>query len=286
MKYLRLMRVHHYLKNVLVFAALACSGELFNWGKLLIVLVGFVSFCALSSVIYIVNDIQDREKDAMHPTKCKRPIASGVVSVRQAWVLAGVLLVIAVICNGMVFNFAAAVFAGLYFVLNLLYSFKLKNIPLLDVSILVSGFLIRVVYGALIASITVSNWLYLTIIAVSFYLALGKRRNELKRQQGGSTRAVLKFYSPEFLDKNMYMCLALANVFYALWSMSEETLIRYNSRLLVLTSPLVLLITMKYSMNVEGDSEGDPVDVLLHDKVLLLLCIAYLAMMFTILYIL
>lgn len=84
MKYLRLMRVHHYLKNVLVFAALACSGELFNWGKLLIVLVGFVSFCALSSVIYIVNDIQDREKDAMHPTKCKRPIASGVVSVRQA----------------------------------------------------------------------------------------------------------------------------------------------------------------------------------------------------------
>lgn len=286
MKYLKLMRIHHYLKNGLIFAALACSGQLFNWGKLLAVLIGFVSFCALSSVVYIINDIQDKEKDAQHPTKCKRPIASGAVSVKQAWILSGVLLFIAAACNVVIFQPAATGFAVLYFLLNLLYSFKLKNVPLLDVSILVSGFLIRVIYGALVANIIVSDWLYLTVIAVAFYCALGKRRNELKRVQNGSTRAVLKAYSPEFLDKNMYMCLTLANVFYALWSMSETTALHYNSQYLVLTTPLVLLITMKYSMNLESDSDGDPVDVLLHDKVLLLLCAAYLATMFVILYIL
>ena len=286
MKYLNLMRVHHYIKNGLIFAALACSGMFFDWSRLLTVTIGFISFCALSSVVYIINDIQDKDKDAKHPTKCKRPIASGAVSIGQARVLAGILLVVAVVCNCFVFKPIAAVLAGAYLLMNLLYSFKLKNVPLIDVCILVSGFLIRVVYGAVIADINVSNWLYLTVIAISFYLALGKRRNELNRVQNGSTRAVLKAYSREFLDKNMYMCLSLANVFYALWSVSESTAVHYNNRYLIFTVPLVLLITMKYSMNIEGDSEGDPVDVLLHDKVLLFLCVAYFSIMFVILYIL
>ena len=93
--YLKLMRVHHYIKNFLVFAALACSGQLFNFDKLTAGIVAFIAFCMVSSVVYIINDIRDVEKDRKHPTKCKRPIAAGTVSVKSAWGLAIVLLLIA-----------------------------------------------------------------------------------------------------------------------------------------------------------------------------------------------
>lgn len=172
----------------------------------------------------------------------------------------------------------------LYLVLNIGYSCGLKNIPLIDVIILVSGFIIRVVYGALITDIVVSNWLYLTVITIAFYFSFGKRRNELKRFNDGETRSVLKYYTIPFLDKNMYMCLGLANVFYALWSMDEKTISHYNNNFLVLTVPIVLLISMKYSMDIEGESDGDPVEVLLHDRILIILCLIYLSVIFTILY--
>ena len=282
--YAKLMRIHHYIKNLLVFAALAFSGQFFVWDKLFSAFMGFAAFCLVSSAVYIINDIRDREKDRNHPTKCKRPIASGDVPVKNAGILAIFLLVAAIACNFVVFQILSSLLLLLYFAINLAYSFGLKNIPLLDITILVAGFLIRVIYGAVVTDIAISNWLYLTVIAVAFYFALGKRRNEL-RKVGSETRKVLKSYPVNFLDKNMYMCLALANVFYALWSMSESTIAFYHNRYLVFTVPIVLLITMKYSMNVERESDGDPVEVLLHDKILLGLCIAYLAVMFFILYI-
>ena len=282
--YLKLMRVHHYIKNGLVFAALACSGQLFNLEKLASCIAAFVAFCMVSSVVYIVNDIRDQEKDRKHPTKRNRPIAAGTVSVKSACGLAIVLLSIAIICNALTFNVTSTLLLVLYLVLNLAYSFGLKNVPIVDISILVAGFLIRILYGALVTEITISNWLYLTVLALSFYFALGKRRNELKNIGDGETRQVLKIYPISFLDKNMSMCLTLANVFYALWSMDEKTQSFYNNDYLIFTVPIVLLITMKYSMNIEGESDGDPVEVLLHDKILLALCALYLAIMVMILY--
>ena len=282
--YIKLMRVHHYIKNFLVFAALICSGQLFQFDKLFSGLTGFLAFCMVSSVVYIINDIRDRDKDRKHPTKCKRPIAAGTVSVKGACILAAVLLAIAIVCNCITFHIVSTSLLALYLVLNLAYSFGLKNIPIVDITILVSGFLIRILYGAVITQITISNWLYLTVIAISFYFALGKRRNELKHISSGETRQVLKAYPVSFLDKSMSMCLTLANTFYALWSMDEKTIATYNSNYLIFTVPIVLLITMKYSMAVEGESDGDPVEVLLHDKILLTLCVLYVAVMFMILY--
>lgn len=282
--YLKLMRVHHYIKNGLVFAALACSGQLFVWDKLSAGILGFAAFCMISSVVYIINDIRDVEKDRNHPTKCKRPIAAGNISVKSAWILAAVLFTVAVMCNALTFDISATTLLALYLILNLAYSFGLKNIPIVDVTILVAGFLIRILYGALITEITISNWLYLTVIAVAFYFALGKRRNELKHLGDSETRQVLKSYPINFLDKNMGMCLTLANVFYALWSMDEKTMSFYNNDYLIFTVPIVLLITMKYSLDIEGESDGDPVEILLHDKVLLALCVIYLAIMLMILY--
>lgn len=283
-QYLKLIRVRHYIKNMLVFAALACSGSFFDLQKLFAGMMGFLAFCLISSVVYIINDIRDREKDRRHPTKCKRPIAAGTISVKNAAVLAAVFLVTAVICNCVVFHPGSSILLAVYLILNIAYSCGLKNVPLLDITILVAGFLIRIMYGAVVTEITVSNWLYLTVLAVAFYFALGKRRNELRNNSSGETREVLKAYPINFLDRNMYMALTLANVFYALWSTDEKTIASYNSNHLVYTVPLVLLITMKYSLNIEGESDGDPVEVLLKDKVLMAMCVLYLLIMFVILY--
>lgn len=282
--YLKLMRVHHYIKNGLVVVALACSGQLFVWDKLSAGILGFVAFSMISSVVYIINDICDMEKDRKHPTKCKRPLAVGAISIRSAWGLVAVLSAVAAVCNALTFDGSATILLIMYLLLNLAYSFGLKNIAIVDVTILVTGFLIRILYGALVTKITISNWLYLTVIAVAFYFALGKRRNELKHLGDSETRQVLKSYSINFLDKNMGMCLTLANVFYALWSMDEKTISFYDNNYLIFTVPIVLLITMKYSLDIEGESDGDPVEVLLRDKVLLVLCVIYLAIMFMILY--
>jgi len=281
--YIKLMRPHHYIKNILVFAALACSGQLFDLSKLIPGCLGFAAFCLVSSVVYIINDIRDVEKDRNHPTKCRRPIAAGTVSVKNAWILAAVLALMAMLCNGLVFHGWASGLLALYLALNLAYSFGLKNIPIVDITILVAGFLIRILYGAFVTEIVISNWLYLTVIALAFYFSLGKRRNELKQHGDSQTRKVLKAYPMDFLDKSMNMCLTLAIVFYSLWSMADSTIAAYG-QYLVFTVPIVLLIVMKYSLNIEGESDGDPVEVLIHDKVLLALCLAYFCAMFSILY--
>lgn len=283
-QYLKCMRIRHYIKNFLIFVALACSGQLFSSEKLFSGIIGFVAFCMVSSVIYIINDIQDREKDSNHPTKCKRPIAAGKVSVKEAWLLAIILLLIAIICNGLIFHITSTLLLALFLVLNLAYSFGLKNIPIVDVTILVAGFLIRILYGSFITEIAVSNWLYLTVITMAFYFALGKRRNELKKISDGTTRQVLKAYPINFLDRNMGMYLTAANVFYALWSMEEKNMSFYHYEYLIFTVPIVFIITMKYSLDIERESDGDPVEVLLHDRVLLVLCVLYLGVMFMILY--
>lgn len=280
--FLRLMRVRHYVKNLLVFAALGCSGLLFQPDRLAAALAGFAAFCMVSSAVYIVNDLRDREKDRLHPVKRNRPIASGEVSPGSAGVLAGILLLMATFFCYLTDHLWSGVLLALYFALNVAYSFGLKDRPLVDVVILSSGFLIRVAYGAMVVEVELSSWLYLVVTTMALYLSLGKRRNELM-QTRGEARKVLRYYSLSFLDKNMYMCLALTNTFYALWCMDGVTSSRYGVSPMF-TVPVVLLITMRYSMDVESDSDGDPVEVLLHDWPLLMLCGAYLAAMIAILY--
>lgn len=280
--YIKLFRLHHYVKNLLIFCALVCSGQFFEAERFLCGLWGFCAFCAVSSAVYILNDIRDVEQDRLHPTKRMRPIASGAVPVRTAWYLAGVLLLVGIGFNMLVLQPLASALLLAYVLLNLGYSMGLKQIPILDLSVLVSGFLIRMAYGAQITDIVISNWLYLTVVALAFYFALGKRRNELLRQNT-STRHVLKYYPVNFLNSSMTMCLTLVLAFYALWSMDENTVQSYGTDL-VMTLPIVMLIILKYSLQVEGNSDGDPVEVLLHDKVLMALCLVYFAVMFFILY--
>ena len=127
----------------------------------------------------------------------------------------------------------------------------------------------------MLVEVEISNWLYLTVMSMAFYLALGKRRNELIKTT--ETRDVLKLYTKDFLDKNMYVCLGLTIAFYALWATDITTINNVGSNLLAFTVPLVIIICMKYSLNLEQGKSGDPVEVLVKDKLLMILVAIYMS---------
>ena len=159
MKYLKLMRVKHYLKNVLVALPVIFAGVALHPVNIFKTLIAFITFSLTSSIIYIINDIRDVEKDRKHPVKKKRPIASGEVSIKAAVILA-ILLFVATIAilyfSNLLFNYGVLVLL-VYFVLNLGYSFGLKDIPLVDITILASGFVLRALYGGLLLNIDLSK---------------------------------------------------------------------------------------------------------------------------------
>lgn len=276
----KLLRVKHYIKSFLILLPIFFGQQIFHIKTLLCALGGVVAFSLISSSIYILNDIKDVEKDRLHPKKRNRPIASGAIEVKTAYLIACACFLVSVVGSIVLTDIKSTLWLLLYFILNLLYSVKLKNVPLIDVAILTSGFVIRVIYGASLSHTQLSSWMYLTVMSAAFYMGLGKRRNECERQGSnhGKTRSVLRYYTYSFLDKNMYVCLALTDVFYSLWA------INYENSYMLLTIPVVILILMKYSLNIEGNSDGDPVEVILQDKVLIFLVFLYAAIVFPCVY--
>ncbi|MGN1235158.1 MAG: decaprenyl-phosphate phosphoribosyltransferase [Christensenellaceae bacterium] len=283
--FLSLIRVKHYLKNVLVFVPLVFALELTNVELLLKAVVGFVAFSLGASVVYIVNDVRDVEKDRQHSTKCRRPIASGAISVKAAIVSAVLLTLVSAGLLVWMGNLLSAVILLVYLALNFAYSFGLKNIPILDLVILASGFVLRVLFGGAITGIPVSQWLLLVMAAGALYLGMGKRRGEILRE-GESTRTVNRLYNVGFLERNMYLCLALTIVFYALWCLTSETIAGFaNPSLIIWSVIFVLVIVIRYNYIVEGDSDGDPVSVLVHDPMLMVLAVLYVAYMILAIYV-
>lgn len=283
--YIKEMRVHHWIKNLLVFVPLICSCQLFAVNDFIATGYVFLSFCFLSSAIYFINDLRDVELDKQHKTKCKRPLAAGHISKKQAIACVIALLSVVILINTLSFNGCVVLALSIYFVLNLGYSFGLKNVILIDIAILASGFLIRIMAGAAATGIQCSSWLYLVVISAAFYFGLGKRRNELLRM-ADEARPVAKKYPFAFLDKALYLFMGMVFVFYALWAVDSNTVVLHGGTNLFWTFPVLILIFLKYTIDIEGDSDGDPVEVLIHDKALIGLCVLYLILMFVFLYIL
>ena len=240
-------------------------------------------FSAVCSIVYVINDICDIEKDRKHPQKKSRPLASGAVSIKEAYIIISLLIFVSIaIALLLLFNkvsYLALLLTLLYLILNILYSKWLKNVVLVDVIILVCGFLIRLFLGSVLIDTYVSNYLYLTVIAGAFYLGFGKRRNEMIKSDN-STRKVLQYYNKDFLDKNMYVCLTLTIVFYSMWAMDPSVIDKVHYNILVWTVPLVMIILFQYSLIIERDSFGDPVEVLLHNKTLLITSLLYILIIF------
>lgn len=275
---IRLCRPKHWLKNVLIFAPLIFSGNLLNPENFFKTLLGWIAFNFTASAVYIFNDLRDIETDKLHEIKKNRPLAAGQLTPTTAKILFCLLIIAAAGINLTASTcLKPAGLLLLYLIMNVLYSLRIKKIPLLDIAFLVLGFLIRIFYGASLIIETVSVWLYLTVTTMSAYLGLGKRRNELQKRidNNHEINGVLKFYTPEFLDKNMYMCLTLTIAFYALWAISPIPVLPDPSNARIWTVPLVLLICMRYSLLIESKTYADPVDVLTSDKVLILLVVLY-----------
>lgn len=274
-----LLRVKHWIKNFIVLLPAFFGGVFLQREILLRLIGGFFAFALCSSAIYVINDLCDIEKDRMHPVKCKRPLASGAVTKTE-----GIILCAAVTVLGLALDLAVcgitpgALIPVIYLLLNLLYSKSWKNKPVIDIVILVSGFVLRLYYGSCITGVRISSWLYLTLAALSLFMAFGKRRNE-KRACGDSTRSVLALYTESYLSSSMYMYLGLFLVFYALWSVDAGSLPG-----MIYTTPFVSVMTMRYTYDLEKDAHGNPVDMILGDKLLLLLGAVYAALIFVQIY--
>lgn len=287
-KYLKLIRVKHWLKNILIFLPIFFSINILNLNYLKISSLAFIIFCLSSSIVYIINDIKDIEKDKNHPIKKYRPLASGKVTKNKAFILLVFLVIIDLLLMTYLYininSVLVYVVPIIYIVINILYSFILKDIPIIDVGVIVLGFVLRVMYGGITTNIEVSKYLYLMIIFGAFFLAFGKRRNEILKN-GSKSRRSLNIYNKEFLDKNMYVMLGLAIVSYTLWCVDKDTITRVGNDYLFWTIPLVMIILQLYSLNIEGNSHGDPIEVFLSDKKLIVMSIIYTIVMTILIYI-
>lgn len=268
-KYAQLIRVKHWVKNILIFLPVICA-KIITTENVVKTALGFLAFSFMCSFVYIINDIRDIEKDKLHERKKNRPLPCGKIKKGSACIIAFVLLVCSFILNMIVNDKIFSVSTGFlifYMLINLAYSFGMKNFAIIDILLLASGFILRVYYGAAIIDVDVSDWLFLTILNASLFLGLGKRKKELVENK--YTRAVLEAYNESFLDKFQYLTLALTLVFYSMWTMEQH--IKY----LFLTIPLVMVIFMRYCLIIEKSEEGDPTTILYEDKFLVILCIIY-----------
>ena len=258
---IRLMRPKQWVKNGFVLAPLLFTGAFLNVMAIKQALLATLLFCIASSATYIVNDIQDIERDRLHPDKAKsRPLASGALTVREACVLLVVLYCLLMI--GWWFEpKVIGVIIG-YLVLNLAYSLALKHQPVIDIFSIALGFVLRVWAGAVALSVPVSGWMFSTTLCLALYLAAVKRGQELS-QRGSEGRSVLKKYSKPLVDRYAEMSATCALVFYSMFVMASKPE-------LVMTVPLVLFGLYRYWYVVDVLNGGEsPTDALLRDWPLL-----------------
>jgi 4-hydroxybenzoate polyprenyltransferase len=269
------LRPRQWLKNLFVLAPLLFGGRAMELPALLRALVATASFCGLSGVIYLVNDLCDRRRDALHPVKRLRPLASGALPAIVA-VAAAVLLLAASLAVALALGPAFAGIACLYIVLMLAYSTALKNVVIADVLCIAAGFVLRATAGGAAVDVRISPWLVICTALVTLFLALGKRRHELLRlnDQASRHRPVLRKYNEAFLDQLISTTTTACLVSYLLYCMLSETAAAHGG--LLFTAPFVAYGLFRYLYCIYRKGRGgSPEDVLLKDKVFLGAGLAY-----------
>lgn len=303
---LRLLRPRQWIKNLAIFAAITFTGELFNIPVLSRVVYGFFIFCAISSGIYIINDIFDREKDKLHPFKKFRPLAHGDISLQSGIALSVILILSAIIASYFI-NPAFFLITMVYLILQFSYSAFLKNITIIDILALAGGYILRVYAGEFVSSYHISVWLLLTTISLSLFLAIGKRRSELtlvstySSTQIAAIRKTLSHYSERLLDVYASIFATSTFITYSLFTFLE------NAKSLVITNDLFLpdylpdylkrkwlMLTifpvvyglMRYLQDIYEKHEGEsPERVIVSDKPLLANVIIWIVLVIVIIYV-
>ncbi len=283
---IRALRPAQWTKNAVVFAAFLFAlgdpqqeiGLAHGW----LVLMAALCFCLLSSAVYLLNDVRDRELDRLHPTKKLRPIAAGAVSVQAALVLAAVLATLALLAAFWIQPALAHVLIA-YAVIQLLYSLGLKRVALLDVFVIAGGFVLRALAGAVTLEVEISPWLLLCTLLLALFLALCKRRHEkvVLANLGASARDSMRAYDERLLDQLIAIVSAATIVCYALYTLWPDTVAKFGTAKLGFTIPFVLFGIFRYlDLVYRHDKGGEPEKILLTDGPLLIdlalygLCVA------------
>jgi 4-hydroxybenzoate polyprenyltransferase len=273
------LRPSQWTKNLIIFAALGLGQRLLDWQSVLYAIAAFAIFCGLSGVVYLINDIADRNADREHPLKMFRPIASGALPVRVA-LGAALAIGASALAGSFWLRPLFGVLAASYLGLLVLYSGPLKHIGIIDVLTIAVGFVLRAAAGAVAIDVAISHWLYILTILLALFLALSKRRHELVLLADGAIghRPILEEYSPYLLDQMISVVTASTLVAYAFYTVSPETIAKFGTDFLGLTLPFPIYGIFRYLYLVHlKEGGGSPAEMLLTDRPLLI-CVAFWAL--------
>lgn len=265
--WLRAMRPKQWVKNVLVLAAPLAAGQLFVPAVLIPTLWAFGAFSLISASIYLINDIHDVDADRAHPTKRFRPIAAGELAPSLAWVMAA-LTALGSLAIGFWVNPMLGAVLSVYWLLQISYSFLLKDKPIIDLAMVAAGFLLRAVAGGVASGLILSQWFLLVASFGSLFMVAGKRYSELKELGAeAKTRASLERYTRSYLREIWSISMAIVIMSYSLWAFDQRGNLLGVPWAAVSIAPFTLAI-LRYAMKIDQGKAGEPEDVVLHDRML------------------
>ncbi len=239
---LSLMRVNQYVKNMLIFAPSFFAAEMFNKDIFLQLAICFIGFSLITSFVYIINDIKDIELDRKHPLKRLRPIASGNISIKKAVIIA----ILSIVLGFIILPKSLSVIALGYIVLNILYTYKIKEYAIIDVVTIALMYLVRLIIGSIATCINLSHWIIILTFLLALFLAFSKRYDDLKYDKKQKVRKNIDAYSVSFIENTMAILASIIVVSYILYTISPEVIENFNCEYVYLTSIFVLVGILRY----------------------------------------
>ena len=286
---IKVARPHHWIKNLFVFLPVFFGGGLLHTTEAVSAALTFLSFSLAASAIYCLNDIIDVEADRAHPVKCKRPIASGAITIPQAYGMMSFSLLLSIILMFLLpegHNNAILVIIA-YFVLNVAYCLRLKEYAIIDVCIIASGFVLRILAGGYATDVQLSKWIVLMTFLLTLFLAFAKRRDDVLRMNttGQAPRKNTSRYNLTFINQAITITASVMLVCYVMYTVSPEIISQFATDKLYLTSILVILAILRYlQISVVDEKSGDPVKVALTDRATQFILLAWLLSFLVIIY--
>jgi len=284
--YLSLIRFPQYLKNLIIFAPLFFGGRLFHPPAAWSAWWAFACFCLTASAVYIFNDLKDADYDRAHPVKKERPIASGAVAPGRAAAVMVLLLVLSLGLGAVFLELPVLGMMAAYFLVNLLYSWRLKHLPVVDVLLIGLFFVLRVFIGGAAAGVPVSHWLVLMAFLLALFLALAKRRDDLVlAARGSEPRPSIDGYNLEFVSAGLNILAGVLIVCYLLYTISPEVMAKHSAPRLYLTVFWVIAGLLRYlQLTLVREESGSPTKVLLRDRFLQAVVLLWVINLFFTLY--
>jgi decaprenyl-phosphate phosphoribosyltransferase len=286
---IKVARPTHWIKNLFVFLPVFFGGGLLNTSEAVSAALTFLSFSLAASAIYCLNDIIDVNADRAHPVKCKRPIASGAITIPQAYGMMALSMLVSIV---LMFLLPAGqtktIFVIVaYFVINVAYCLRLKEYAIIDVCIIASGFVLRILAGGYATGVQLSKWIVLMTFLLTLFLAFAKRRDDVLRMNttGQAPRANTSRYNLTFINQAITITAGVMLVCYVMYTVSPEIIAQFATDKLYLTSILVILAILRYlQISFVDEKSGDPVKVALSDRATQLILLAWLLSFLVIIY--